>query len=81
MRGYDTEALDAADIALQPPTGSDKTLVGLLIGEWGRRHYRQEVAYLCPTRQLVNQVVEQGRSYGIKAISLTGPKSEYPPSR
>src|SRR5437899_270714 len=78
LRAYHNEALDAADIALQLPTGSGKTLVGLLIGEWRRRHYRQKVAYLSPTRQLVNQVVEQGRSYGIKAIPLTGRQSEYP---
>ena len=47
------------DIALQLPTGSGKTLVGLLIAEWRRRKYGERVVYLCPTRQLVNQVAQQ----------------------
>jgi hypothetical protein len=39
------------------PTGSGKTLVGLLIGEWLRRKNKERVVFLCPTRQLVNQVI------------------------
>ncbi len=64
-----------SDVALQMPTGSGKTLVGLLIAEWRRRKFRQQVLYLCPTRQLVNQVVEQAvEKYGIRALSFTGSK-------
>ncbi|MEQ9625473.1 DEAD/DEAH box helicase [Coleofasciculus chthonoplastes] len=59
IREYHKQALDAPDIALQLPTGSGKTLVGLLIGEWRRRRFQEKVVYLCPTRQLVNQVVEK----------------------
>lgn len=32
MRSYAGTALDAPDVALQLPTGSGKTLVGLMIG-------------------------------------------------
>jgi len=60
MRAYVAEAVDAPDVALQLPTGSGKTLVGLLIAEWRRRKNQERVVYLCPTNQLVNQVVEQG---------------------
>jgi hypothetical protein len=66
------------DIALQLPTGSGKTLVGLLIAEWRRRRYGERVVYLCPTRQLVNQVAEQaGTKYGIDLHSFTGPRADY----
>ncbi len=37
MQKYAAQAQDASDVALQLPTGSGKTLVGLLIGEWLRR--------------------------------------------
>jgi superfamily II DNA or RNA helicase len=66
LRTYVAEALDAPDVALQLPTGSGKTLVGLLLAEWRRRKNREKVVYLCPTRQLVNQVVDEASSkYGL----------------
>lgn len=69
------------DIALQLPTGSGKTLVGLLIAEWRRRKYKQQVVYLCPTNQLVNQVVEQARDqYGLMVDGFTGPIKSYDPN-
>src|SRR5215467_8119372 len=61
MQKYVAQALTAQDVALQLPTGSGKTLVGLLIGEWLRRKNQERVVYLCPTIQLVNQVVEQAK--------------------
>ncbi|NEP88241.1 MAG: DEAD/DEAH box helicase family protein [Okeania sp. SIO2C2] len=69
------------DVALQLPTGSGKTLIGLLIGEWRRRKFNEKVVYLCPTIQLVNQVVEKSvNEYGIKANAFTGKQTEYSPS-
>lgn len=78
LRAYQQSAIEASDVAMQLPTGSGKTLVGLLLGEWRRRRFNERVAYLCPTKQLVNQVVEQGRSYGIRAAALIGKQAEYP---
>jgi superfamily II DNA or RNA helicase len=37
MRRYAEDGQNKADVALQLPTGSGKTLVGLLIAEWRRR--------------------------------------------
>lgn len=79
LREYHATAKDAPDVALQLPTGSGKTLVGLLVGEWRRRRYRQKAAYFCPTVQLANQVVAQAREYGIRAVALTGKKKDFPP--
>jgi hypothetical protein len=67
-----------SDIALQLPTGSGKTLIGLLIGEWRRRKFRERVIYLCPTNQLVNQVASQANNkYGIEVNAFTGSKINY----
>lgn len=77
LRKY-MEHVAESDVAMQMPTGSGKTLVGLLIAEWRRRSRGERTVYLCPTRQLVNQVVEQARSkYGIHAVAFTGKQREY----
>ena len=66
------------DIALQLPTGSGKTLVGLLMAEWRRRRYGERVVYLCPTRQLVNQVAQQASAkYGIDLHAFIGSRAQY----
>lgn len=78
LRSYITVHAEYPDIALQLPTGSGKTLVGLLIAEWRRRKYGERVVYLCPTRQLVNQVAQQaGAKYGIDLHGFTGSRSQY----
>ena len=70
--------LDKSDIALELPTGTGKTLVGLLIAEWRRITKNERVAYLCPTKQLAYQVGQKASEYGIKAHVLVGKQSEYP---
>jgi superfamily II DNA or RNA helicase len=80
LRNYVAKAVDAPDVALQLPTGSGKTLVGLLLAEWRRRKNRERVVYLCPTRQLVNQVVEEASSkYGLAVEAFTGKIVNYAP--
>jgi DEAD/DEAH box helicase len=75
------DGLTVSDVALQLPTGSGKMLVGLLIGEWLRRKNSEGVVYLCPTRQLVNQVVTQAESqYGLSVHGFTGRKINYDPT-
>jgi hypothetical protein len=78
LRSYLAVHTQHSDIAFQLPTGSGKTLVGLLIGEWRRRKYGERVVYLCPTRQLVNQVAEQATGkYGIDVQPFTGSRAHY----
>lgn len=78
LREYVDQGLETADVALELPTGSGKTLVGLLIGEWRRVTRRERVVFLCPTRQLVHQVVEQGNTkFGLNLVAFTGPKADY----
>lgn len=79
LSAYGEQMVDEKDVALQLPTGSGKTLVGLLIAEWRRRKFKERVVYLCPTRQLVNQTVDQAQNrYGIDVIGFTGSKQKYP---
>jgi superfamily II DNA or RNA helicase len=80
---YQSNAVNKPDVALKLPTGSGKTLVGLLIAEWRRRKLSERVVYLCPTNQLVNQVVEEARGkYGMAewVQGFTGSRRDYPAS-
>lgn len=78
MRAFAANALNERDVALQLPTGSGKTLVGLLIAEWKRRKFQQRVVYLCPTKQLVHQAVEQAEDkYGLSVVGFTGSVKNY----
>lgn len=69
---YFSKHLASADVALELPTGSGKTLVGLLVAEYTRRKDAATVAFLCPTRQLCKQVNEQAARYGIPTVNLAG---------
>jgi hypothetical protein len=75
---YMQQAFKKRDVALELPTGSGKTLIGLLIGEFRRRKNKEKVVYLCPNNQLVNQVVEKAyNTYGIKVYGFTGKVVDY----
>ena len=52
LDNYNDEHLDKKDIAVELPTGSGKTLVGLLIGEFRRRVKRERVVLVCPNKLL-----------------------------
>ncbi len=81
LRTYAQQVLNVPDVALQLPTGSGKTLVGLLLAEWRRRKHGERILYLCPTRQLVNQVAEEASTkYGLAVEAFTGPKSGFAPA-
>jgi Rad3-related DNA helicase len=69
------------DLAIELPTGTGKTLVGLLIAEYRRRAFNERVVFLCPTRQLCAQVNEKARLYGIKTALLIGSQREYDQSQ
>lgn len=82
MQSYVSQCLDVRDVAFQLPTGSGKTLVGLLIAEWRRRKFNERVVYLCPTKQLVNQVAAEAiNKYGISVAAFTGSKRNYDPTQ
>lgn len=81
LRSYEREAKDKSDVCIQLPTGAGKTFVALMIAEWRRRAFSEKVLYLCPTKQLVFQVVEQAQDrYGLAVNGFTGSRTNYEPS-
>lgn len=60
------------DIAFELPTGTGKTLVGLLIAEWQRRRSGQRAAYLTLTNQLAAQVLEEAKKLNVQVADLRG---------
>ena len=81
LRTYADQGLEVPDVAFQLPTGSGKTLVGLLLAEWRRRKFAERVLYLCPTRQLVRQVSDEASSkYGLAVESFIGRAADYSPT-
>ena len=80
LRGWHATHVDTPNLALELPTGTGKTLIGLLIGEFIRRTRQERVAYLCPNRQLAYQVESLASGYSIDARVLVGPQASYPPN-
>src|SRR5260370_28636584 len=76
---YFTNHSKKKDLAIELPTGSGKTLVGLLIAEFRRRAFNERSVFLCPTRQLCCQVEAQARKYGITTSLLIGSGQDYNP--
>jgi superfamily II DNA or RNA helicase len=70
LRSWHGDHLDDRDVAIELPTGTGKTLVGGLIGEYRRRATRERVAYLCLTRQLARQTANKLSEYGIPNVLL-----------
>ena len=77
LRSWHSQHINSSDIAMELPTGTGKTLIGLLIGEFVRQTRGERVAYLCPNRQLANQVGALARDYSIDARVLVGSQSAY----
>jgi len=81
LEAYAAGYEESSDVALQLPTGSGKTLVGLLIADWRRIKHNDRAVYLCPTRQLVRQTVLQAQNqYGIDVVDLSGSKKDFAPA-
>jgi hypothetical protein len=83
LNEYQSTASSIGNVAIKLPTGSGKTLVGTLIAEWRRRKFEERVVYICPTKQLVHQVVEEARGkYGMRdsIAGFVGKKADFNPA-
>lgn len=72
IRAYAEGHQSTPDLALELPTGTGKTLPGLLIGEWVRRKAAGPVIYATPTKQLARQVAATAKREGVPVAILTG---------
>jgi hypothetical protein len=73
-----TSKVNKPDVALELPTGTGKTLTGLLVAEWTRRSRRARVIYACPTQQLARQVVAAAYREGIDTALLVDRHTDWP---
>ena len=80
LRTYAHDHLDAADLALELPTGTGKTLPGLVLLDWVRLKRRVRVVYACPTVQLTRQVAAVAAREGVPRALLTGSNQLWGPS-
>jgi hypothetical protein len=72
LRGIQEEVLaefhsrrDEKDLIIKMNTGAGKTLTGLLMLYSKMIESKKPVVYMCPDKQLFNQVLEQSKNYGI----------------
>lgn len=80
IRAYAEEHQNTPDLALELPTGTGKTLPGLLIGEWVRRKAAEPVVYATPTKQLARQVAATAEREGVPVAILTGSAKFWAPA-
>jgi hypothetical protein len=73
-----TERHDEKDLVLKVSTGAGKTTVGLLYLYGFMKVSREPVVFLCPTVQLIEQVLEEARRLGIAAHAYPAGET-YPP--
>jgi DEAD/DEAH box helicase len=67
------------DTIVKMNTGAGKTLVGLLMLQSSLNEGVGPALYLCPTKQLVEQVVQQAAAYGIRTVEFAVDDNEMPP--
>jgi RAD3-like DEAD/DEAH box helicase len=82
--GWQSEVLAAyatvgGDAAVELPTGTGKTLIGLLAGEHFRDTEGAPVAYLAGNKQLAQQVERQARDLAFPVVRFQGSKDTWVP--
>lgn len=70
-------AVSDGDLGVELPTGTGKTLIGLLVGEEFRLRTGASVAYLAGNKQLAQQVERQARSLNFPIVRFQGPKDTW----
>lgn len=66
------------DYAISLPTGTGKTLVGLLLLRYLMLTEKLTAIYLCPNKALCDQILNDAKELDIPAVSLYGKWSEIP---
>lgn len=72
LRKLDEQAGEK-DVVIKLSTGSGKTVVGLVYAEMMRCRYKGDpILYVCPTTQLVEQVLQSAQAIGVPAVTFPG---------
>lgn len=80
LREYAASRQSARDLAVELPTGTGKTLTGLMIADWRRRQNKARAIFAAPTVQLVRQVLAAAQREGIPAVDLSGGIATWKPA-
>lgn len=83
LQKYEEEFIKARNVAIEMPTGTGKTLVGLTIAHYKQNVERLKVVYLCPNKQLARQVHEEAKKNNINTCLITNsktPKENFSPA-
>jgi hypothetical protein len=78
LRSYVADHLSTPDLALGLPTGTGKTLPGLLIADWVRRARSARVVYGCPNVLLARQVASVAEREGVPVVVLVRSHHDWP---
>ena len=62
------------DVIVKLHTGQGKTLIGLMILQSSINEGKGPALYVCPNNYLVDQIVEQANSFGIRTVQFTDTK-------
>ena len=79
LREYSNNFKDAADVAVELPTGAGKTLIALLIAE-DRRGNNNKVAILSANKTLARQMMRESAELGIPSVLMEGRGKDIPSS-
>jgi len=74
LQGLSTR-LEEPELLLKLSTGAGKTTIGLIYLEAQRLLHAEPVIYLCPTVQLVNQVLAEAENIGAAAVAYPAGES------
>lgn len=66
------------DIVLKMNTGAGKTFVGLLMLQSSLNEGKGPAVYVCPDLQLVEQVMQKSKEYGIKCVTFSDGENKFP---
>lgn len=69
---------DEKNLLIKMNTGAGKTLVGLLILYSKMLETKKKCLFLCPDKQLVNQVLEQSKNYSIPTCTFDEDENDFP---
>ena len=75
LEAYENDSLQAPNVAIEMPTGTGKTLVGLTIAHYKQNAERLKIVYLCPNKQLARQVHEEAKKNNINTCLITNSKT------
>lgn len=69
---------DEKNLLIKMNTGAGKTLVGLLMLYSKMLETKKKCLFLCPDKQLVNQVLEQSKNYSIPTCTFDEDENDFP---